>query len=225
MALRLGPVRGNAIPVCLARHCNTRPLPVSRSAHGRRGQPRQQVTTGPEAVSNRCGRDRPSRSLVNLFAPSSPALGSPFDGESMDGVRLPCSPTGTSSTLAPPAKAAAHQHQQSINYRPPQSSDMLTQLLVTAAIVTGQDPKPLPSDARDSRLNEPAATHVARSDSPPEPTTTIGSSWRGVPTASDGAASAPTRLVAHSTSTQPHLSSKIEWGCLFLTLESNGKNR
>ena len=128
---------------------------------------------------------------------------------SMDGVRHPRSPTGTSSTLAPPAKAAAHQHQQSINYRPLPSSDMIKQLLVTAAIVTGQDPKPLPSDARDSRLNEPAATHVARSDSPPEPTTTIGSSWRGVRTAPDGAASAPTRLVAHSTSTQPHLSSTI----------------
>jgi hypothetical protein len=76
----------------------------------------------------------------------------------MGGVRLPRSPTGTSSTLAPQAKAAAHQHQQSISYRPLQSSDMIKQLLVTAAIATSQDPKTSPSDARDSRLNEPAAT-------------------------------------------------------------------
>jgi len=130
---------------------------------------------------------------------------------SMDGVRLPRSPTGISRSLTPWVKAADHQHQQSINYQPLQSSDMFTQLLVTAAIVTGQDPKPLPSDARDSRLNEPAATHVARSDFPPESTTTIDSSWRCAPTAPDGAASASnaSRLVAHSTSTQPHLSSTI----------------
>ena len=122
---------------------------------------------------------------------------------SMDGVRLPRSPTGISRSLTPWVKAADHQHQQSINYQPLQSSDMFTQLLVTAAIVTGQDPKPLPSDARDSRLHESAATRVARSDSPPEPTTTIGSSWRGVPTAPDGAASAPTRLVGSSLNFNP----------------------
>jgi hypothetical protein len=52
-----------------------------------------QLSTGPEAVSNRCGRDRPSRSLVNLFGPSSPALGSPFDGRR-------------------PPSALAHRHQQ-----------------------------------------------------------------------------------------------------------------
>ena len=107
---------------------------------------------------------------------------------SMDGVRHPRSPTGTSSTLAPPAKAAAHQHQQSINYRPLQSSDMIKQLLVTAAIVTSQDPKPSPSEARDSRLNEPAAIHIAHPEFPPGPTITIGPSCRNVPTAPTGAA-------------------------------------
>ena len=107
---------------------------------------------------------------------------------SMDGVRHPRSPTGTSSTLAPPAKAAAHQHQQSINYRPLPSSDMIKQLLVTAAIATSQDPKPSPSEARDSRLNEPAAIHIARPEFPPGPTITIGPSCRNVPTAPTGAA-------------------------------------
>tara|TARA_B110000881_G_C18322348_1_gene387420 strand:- start:129 stop:587 length:459 start_codon:yes stop_codon:yes gene_type:complete len=106
----------------------------------------------------------------------------------MDGVRHPRSPTGTSSTLAPPAKAAAHQHQQSINYRPLPSSDMIKQLLVTAAIATSQDPKPSPSEARDSRLNEPAAIHIARPEFPPGPTITIGPSCRNVPTAPTGAA-------------------------------------
>ena len=71
---------------------------------------------------------------------------------SMDGVRLSRSPTGISRSLTPQAKAAAHQHQQSINYRPLPSSDMIKQLLVTAAIATSQDPKPSPSEARDSRL-------------------------------------------------------------------------
>ena len=106
----------------------------------------------------------------------------------MDGVRLSRSPTGISRSLTPQAKAAAHQHQQSINYRPLQSSDMIKQLLVTAAIATSQDPKPSPSEARDSRLNEPAAIHIARPEFPPGPTITIGPSCRNVPTAPTGAA-------------------------------------
>jgi hypothetical protein len=105
----------------------------------------------------------------------------------MDGVRLSRSPTGISRSLTPQAKAAAHQHQQSINYRPLQSSDMIKQLLVTAAIATSQDPKPSPSEARDSRLNEPAAIHIAHPEFPPGPTITIGPSCRSVPTSPTGA--------------------------------------
>ena len=123
---------------------------------------------------------------------------------SMDGVRHPRSPTGTSSTLAPPAKAAAHQHQQSINYRPLQSSDMIKQLLVTAFVVADQDQQPSPSDARGSRRNESTPTRAAESEFPPEPTITIGSSCRSVPTAPAGAAT-PTRLVAQ----QPSLTKPI----------------
>ena len=74
---------------------------------------------------------------------------------SMDSARHTRSPTGTSCTLEPQAKAAEHQHQQSINYRPPQSSDLLTQLLDTAAIVTGQDPKPLRSGVSTERRQHP----------------------------------------------------------------------
>ena len=129
---------------------------------------------------------------------------------SMDSARHTRSPAGTSCTLVPQAKVAAHQHQQSSSSRPPQSSGLLTQLLVTAVIVADQDQKPSPSDARGSRLHESAPTRAARSEFPPGPTTTIGSSWRGVQTAPDGAASAPTRLVAHPSLTKPHLSATIE---------------
>ena len=129
---------------------------------------------------------------------------------SMDSVRPMRSPTGTSCTLGPQAKVAAHQHQQSSSSRPPQSSGLLTQLLVTAVIVADQDQKPSPSDARGSRLHESAPTRAARSEFPPGPTTTIGSSCRGVQTAPDGAASAPTRLVAHPSLTKPHLSATID---------------
>jgi hypothetical protein len=135
----------------------------------------------------------------------------------MDSARHTRSPTGTSCTLGPQAKVAAHQHQQSSSSRPPQSSGLLTQLLVTAVIVADQDQKPSPSDARGSRLHESAPTRAARSEFPPGPTTTIGSSWRGVQTAPDGAASAPTRLVAHPSLTQPLLSSTIACiGCVGL---------
>ena len=128
---------------------------------------------------------------------------------SMDSARHTRSPTGTSCTLGPQAKVAAHQHKQSSSSRPPQSSGLLTQLLVTAVIVADQDQKPSPSDARGSRLHESAPTRAARSEFPPGPTTTIGSSWRGVQTAPDGAASAPTRLVAHPSLTKPYLPATI----------------
>jgi hypothetical protein len=122
---------------------------------------------------------------------------------SMDSARHPRSPAGASCTLVPQAKVAAHQPQQSSSSRPPLSSGLLTQMLVTAFVVADQDQQPSPSDARGSRLNESAPTRAAESEFPPGPTTTIGSSCRSVQTAPDGAAT-PTRLVAHPSLTKPY---------------------
>ena len=60
------------------------------------------------------------------------------------------------------------------------------------------------ADARGSRRNESTPTRAAESEFPPEPTITIGSSCRSVPTAPAGAAT-PTRLVAQ----QPSLTKPI----------------
>jgi hypothetical protein len=122
---------------------------------------------------------------------------------SMDSARHMRSPAVTSCTLVPQAKVAAHQPQQSSSSQLPLSSGLLTQMLVTACVVAGQDQQPSPSDARGSRRNEPTPTRAAESEFPPGPTITIGSSCRSVPTAPAGAAT-PTRLVAQQpSSTKP----------------------
>ena len=128
---------------------------------------------------------------------------------SMDSARHMRSPDGTSCTLVPQAKVAAHQPQQSSSSQLPQSSGLITHMLVTACIVADQDQQPSPSDARGSRLNESAPTRAARSEFPPGPTTTIGSSCRSVQTAPDGA-STPTRLVAHPSLTKPYHPATIQ---------------
>ena len=122
---------------------------------------------------------------------------------SMDSARHMRSPAVTSCTLVPQAKVAAHQPQQSSSSPLPLSSGLLTQMLVTACVVADQDQQPSPSDARGSRRNESTPTRAAESEFPPEPTITIGSSCRSVPTAPAGAAT-PTRLVAQQpSSTKP----------------------
>ena len=130
---------------------------------------------------------------------------------SMDSARHMSSPAVTSCTLVPQAKVAAHQPQQSSSSRLPLSSGLLTQMLVTACVVADQDQQPSPSDARGSRRNESTPTRAAESEFPPEPTITIGSSCRSVPTAPAGAAT-PTRLVAQQpSSTKPIHPATIRW--------------
>ena len=107
---------------------------------------------------------------------------------SMDSARHMRSPDGTSCTLVPQAKVAAHQPQQSSSSQLPLSSGLITHMLVTACIVADQDQQPSPSDARGSRRNESTPTRAAESEFPPGPTITIGPSCRGVPTAPTGAA-------------------------------------
>ena len=130
---------------------------------------------------------------------------------SMDSARHMRSPAGTSCTLVPQAKVAAHQPQQSSSSQLPQSSGLITHMLVTACIVADQDQQPSPSDARGSRRNESTPTRAAESEFPPEPTITIGSSCRSVQTAPDGA-STPTRLVAHPSLTKPYRPATISCG-------------